>query len=192
MLLTLGRANASKAVIRNLLRHLQPTLSPEYNIDWDQVLGVLAERALVSNKPAASSETFCFLTRRSIVTRVNAIGVMHFLDAMADDWTGSDNNFNGQVWRAETLAKLEYYESEYLRLKESTSLLELALWKARIEYGKDHGEAIAGDNEEMNMDQSEFRLESRISCGADHVVENVLPYLLPPDFVRSQRHQQQR
>ena len=35
MVITLGRANASKAVIRNLLRHLQPTLSPEYIIGWD-------------------------------------------------------------------------------------------------------------------------------------------------------------
>jgi hypothetical protein len=187
MLITLGRANAPKRVMQNLI-DVQQRLSPEYSIDWDQVLRNLAAETEYNIYP----KTFCFLTRCSIVTRVNAIGVMHFRDAMADDWTGSDNNFNGQVWRAETLAKLEYYELEYRKLKESTSLLELALWKATIEYGKDHGEAIAGDNEEMNMDQSEFRLKSRISCGADHVVENVLPYLLPPDFVRSQRHQQQR
>jgi hypothetical protein len=55
MLITLGQANASKAVIRNLLRHLQPTLSPEYNIDWDQVLGELAS---ATRKPVASRETF--------------------------------------------------------------------------------------------------------------------------------------
>jgi hypothetical protein len=35
------------------------------------------------------------------------------------------------------------------------------------------------------MDRSDFRLDCRISCGADHAVENVLPYLLPQDFVRS-------
>jgi hypothetical protein len=54
MVITLGRANASKAVIRNLLRHLQPTLSPEYNIDWDQVLGELAS---ATRKPVVSPET---------------------------------------------------------------------------------------------------------------------------------------
>jgi hypothetical protein len=29
------------------------------------------------------------------------------------------------------------------------------------------------------------RLQCRISCGAEYVIENVLPYLLPPNFVRS-------
>jgi hypothetical protein len=38
--------------------------------------------------------------------RVNAIGVMHFRDAMADDWTGSTLSFNGQAWRDETLQNL--------------------------------------------------------------------------------------
>jgi hypothetical protein len=31
----------------------------------------------------------------------------------------------------------------------------------------------------------EFRLQCRISCGADHVVNNLWPYLLPPIFLRS-------
>jgi hypothetical protein len=31
----------------------------------------------------------------------------------------------------------------------------------------------------------ENRLECRISCGADHVVKNVWPYLLPLNFVGS-------
>ena len=37
----------------------------------------------------------------------------------------------------------------------------------------------------MKMDQSDSRLQCRISCGADHVVDNVWPYLLPPNFERS-------
>jgi hypothetical protein len=188
MLITLGQANASKAVIRNLLRHLQPTLSPEYNIDWDQVLGVLAERGHYGNqrKPVASPETFCFLTRRSIVTRVNAIGVMQFRDAMADDWTGSALSFNRQAWRDETLAKLEYYESEYGRLKETTSILELAIWRMKINDGsKDLCETMGGGNKKIKRDGAEFRLQCRISCGANIVIKNVWPYLLPSKYVHS-------
>jgi hypothetical protein len=188
MVITLGQANASKAVIRNLLRHLQPTLSPEYNIDWDQVLGVLAEHDLYGNQrnSLASPETFCFLTRRSIVTRVNAIGVMQFRDAMANDWTGSALSFNGQAWRDETLAKLEYYESEYRRLKEVTSLLELALWKMKINDGsKDLCETMGGGNKKIKRDGEEFRLQCRISCGANIVIKNVWPYLLPSKCVHS-------
>jgi hypothetical protein len=41
------------------------------------------------------------------------------------DWSGDNyNDFNRQDRHAETLTKLEYYESEYQRLKESTSLLD--------------------------------------------------------------------
>ena len=37
----------------------------------------------------------------------------------------------------------------------------------------------------MEIDQSDFRLQCRISCGADQVVKSVWPYILPPDFVCS-------
>jgi hypothetical protein len=74
------------------------------------------------------------------------------------------------------LSKLEYYESEYQKLKESTSLLELALWKMNIDASTvDNGVAMGDDN----------RLECRTNCGADFVIENVWLYLLPSDFVRS-------
>jgi hypothetical protein len=63
--------------------------------------------------------------------------------------------------------------------------LELALWKIEIDNDNDQGEKMGGGNKKLKMDQSEFRLQCRISCGADHVVENVLPYLLPLDFVRT-------
>jgi len=164
-------------VVGNLLDALQ-TLSPGYNIDWDQVLRELRNVYL-------SNVTFCFLSRCSIAIRVNAIGVKHFRDAMNDYWMGSDNDvFDRQAWHDETLTKLEYYESEHQKLKETTSLLELALWKARIS-SVVHGKVMSGGNKKMRIDQSEFRLQCRISCGADHVVKNVWPHLLPPDFVRS-------
>jgi hypothetical protein len=187
MVITLGKANASKEVIQNLL-DVQLTLSPGYNIDWDSILGVLAERT-ARYEPHASPKTFCFLTRCCIATRVKAIGVEHFRNDMDDDWMGYDKyKLNRQAWHDETLTKLEYYESEYRRLKEMTSLLELAMWKTRMDDARtilDQGETIGGGNKRMKMDPSDFRLHCRISCGADHVVENVWPYLLPPDYVRS-------
>jgi hypothetical protein len=177
MVITLGKASASKGVIQNLI-DVQQSLSSEYNIDWDQVLGMLAEETEYKMSP----KTFCFLTRCSIATRVNAIGVKHFRDATTDDWMGDDNDFNREEWRTETLTKLEYYESEYGRLKEVTSLLELALWKLRMD---DDSKAGGRGNKKIKIDLLEFRLQCRVSCGADHVVENIWPYSLPPDFVRS-------
>ena len=46
----------------------------------------------------------------------------------------------------------------------------------------DDGKTMGGSNKKMKMDESEFKLQCRISCGADAVIENVLPYLLPPYF----------
>ena len=94
----------------------------------------------VRYNPLVSPKTYCFLTRYSISTHVSAICVKHFQDAMAqdamaDEWAGDDfftpraNEFDGEEWRTETLRMLAYYEAESQRLKESTSLLELAMWK---------------------------------------------------------------
>jgi hypothetical protein len=175
MVITLGRANAPVAVIKNLL-DIQHTLSLGYNIDWVQILEELA-RATPRTEPFASSATFCFLTRCSIATRVSAIGVKHFCDNMADNWMGAeDDDFDREMWHNETLTKLEYYESEYENLKETTSLMELALWKMNIDASTVTNSLAMGDNN---------RLECRTNCGADFVIENVLPYLLPSDFVRS-------
>jgi hypothetical protein len=180
MVVTLGRANSSKGVIQNLI-HVQQTYSLGQTINWPMALMELARTFC-----EVSPKIFCFLTRCSIATRVNAIGVKHFRDAMDDDWKGSDYNFNRQEWHIETLTKLEYYESEYQKLKESTSLLELALWKARIDDSSmNHGKAMDAGNKKVKIDPSEFRLQCRISCGAVHVIENVLPYILPSDYMSS-------
>jgi len=57
-------------------------------------------------------------------------------------------------------------------------VLELAVWKAKInESRSDDVVREDVDNKELKIDESEFRLQCRISCGADHI--NVLPYLLP-------------
>jgi hypothetical protein len=177
MVITLGRANAPVSVIQNLL-DIQHTLSPGYNIGWDQIIEELARATTSNDEPFAFPATFCFLTRFSIVTRVSAIGFKHFRDNMTDYWMGNKyNDFDREMWHNETLRKLEYYESEYEKLKVSTSLLELALWKMNIDASAvTNGVAIGDDNN---------RLECRTNCGADFVIENVLPYLLPSDFVRS-------
>ena len=184
MLLTLGRASVSKVVMQNLL-NIQHALSPGYNIDWDRILGELAVPT-EWNEPHANPKTFCSLTRCSIATRVNAIGVKHFRDVMDDYWMGDNkDDFDREEWRDETLTKLEYYESKYRSLKEMTSLLELALWKIKFDDSRDHSKAMSRGKKQLKMDPSDFRLQCRVSCGADHVVENVWPFLLPPEFVRS-------
>ena len=57
-------------------------------------------------------------------------------------------------------------------------MLELALWKMKLdELGK--GENTMS-NKKRKIDGSDFRSRCRISCGADIVIQHVLPYLIIP------------
>lgn len=61
------------------------------------------------------------------------------------------------------------------------SLLELALWKAKIDDSRlDLAESMGICNKKMKMDDTEFRMQCRISCGAEHVVENVCRFFYLP------------
>jgi hypothetical protein len=106
---------------------------------------------------------------------------------MADNWMGDEfSDFDREMWRNEMLTKLEDYESEYQKLKESTSLLELALWNMNIDASKkDNSVAMGGGNKKLKIDTSDFRLQCRTNCGAGFVIENVFPYLVPLNFVRN-------
>ena len=67
--------------------------------------------------------------------------------------------------------KTDHYKSEHCRyVKEGISLLELALWKAKL----DEKEEYAAEGK---VDAESTRVQRRITCGADIVIKNVLPFL---------------
>ena len=68
-------------------------------------------------------------------------------------------------------SKLDFYES----VKEASTMIELALWRVKIEECcNDHRSKRPRLGHEGN-----HRAPFRINCGADIVLRNVLPYLLP-------------
>ena len=64
---------------------------------------------------------------------------------------------------------MEHYKAEHqILLKEAMLLLELALWKAKLE-----------DNE-SNIDAGSVAVvmtQHRVTCGANIVIKNMLPFL---------------
>jgi hypothetical protein len=75
-----------------------------------------------------------------------------------------------------TYTKMEQYKLEHLTLlKEVATLLELALWKVKLEEEENclH-EAVA---ERLKIDGRSARNELRITSGANIVIKNVLPFL---------------
>ena len=80
-----------------------------------------------------------------------------------------------QDWFREVKSILCQYETKYQILKEATSVIELALWKMELNDQSKKGR----HNKKMKIDESDHRGQSRFSCGADIVVQHVLPYLVP-------------
>ena len=78
-------------------------------------------------------------------------------------------------------SKLATYEREFLVLKEGTTMLELFLWKIKINESMSVNPSGGEErsSKKMKIGESEFRSQCRVGCGADSVIENVLPYLLP-------------
>ena len=196
----------SPSEVIDLLVESYKTYHPEYEFDWSGMIRTLVKRhvplaniqrlvsthrnsfsdqcfdiqALVIELAAydkgqerflqpqcTSIETFKYLLQSSITRRLDSLGISR--------WTVELENFikflpeiakNRDRDTQKVYDRLATYES----IKEGTSVLELTLWKLKI-----------------NEDRKKARVDSevshkgqyRINCGADIIMRNVLPYLLP-------------
>ena len=77
------------------------------------------------------------------------------------------------AWLDGVRLKLVEYEDEYNRLKEVTTILELAMWKK--EMNESESKKKRKRTEEPDSD---LREQCRVSCRADIVIEHVLPFLM--------------
>jgi len=127
------------------------------------------------NGPTSSIETLRYLLHLSITNRLDSLNVRRWrieLEKCVNEFP--DNGYVREKGAKALYAKLETYES----LKEGTSVLELALWKTKIDEFVLRGSGQCNKRARIDIDMSQ-REQCRMSCGADIVVRNVLPYLLP-------------
>jgi len=177
---TLGTANTPFGVIQKLY-DMQQENFPEQKIDWMSSNGVLATLTAQNRYCRQSFQTLKSMTKCSIAKRVDAIGV-HWRSAILklfEEELMYNDDFKRQ-WLAEVKDELVQCESEYQTMKEATTILELALWKAKIS-SANSSQGPDRRSKKMKVDGSGLRQECRISCGADHIIPNVLHYLLPGD-----------
>ena len=83
-------------------------------------------------------------------------------------------------WMERVLDSIEHYKIEhYALLKKFTTLLELALWKAKIDESQDERSLGSGHQpaKKAKIDTKTARQEQRITSGANIVIKNVLPFL---------------
>ena len=71
---------------------------------------------------------------------------------------------------------MEHFRNEHrVLLKEATTLLELAIWKAKLDEKEDC--SIEGRAKKAKIDTAGARINRRITSGANIVIRNVLPFL---------------
>ena len=84
-----------------------------------------------------------------------------------------DKTYEIWRWMGVVIDKMDHYKDEHYRyLREGITLLELALWKAKL-----LGETEDSQSKKAKVDSDNARKEKRITCGADTVIKNVLPFL---------------
>ena len=128
----------------------------------------LAEHRHFSFKP------FRLLIQHGYTERVNAIGLKKMRDEITARMNTSAPPYcNCKSWLEGVRSKLVQYEEEYIRLKEATTILELAMWKNEM------NESDTKKRKRTEESGSNYRQQCRIGCSADIVIDHVLPYLLP-------------
>jgi len=171
MLQTLGRSNAPLEVIQSLLRVQQKSF-PRQIIDWEDVLAK-------SFSFDVSMDTFCSLVKCSITTRLNVIGIKKWREEITNKLqTKPEHSWSNcrSEWLSGVESKLQYYELEYQKLKEVTLILELALWRAKVNENKQYDKRRRQGKREK-IDELSVRKLCRDSCGAGVIIGHVLPFL---------------
>ncbi len=76
--------------------------------------------------------------------------------------------------------RIDHYKTEHFKLlKEFTSLLELALWKAKLNEKEEVGNAVdIQKTKKAKIDEDAARQDLRITSGANIVIKNVLSFLV--------------
>jgi hypothetical protein len=75
-------------------------------------------------------------------------------------------------WMDSVTNRLVYYRGAHYQLtREAMTILELALWKAKLDDSEE------GGNDKIDSVDASARQEAHIRCGASVVIKNVLPFL---------------
>eukprot|EP00985_Skeletonema_marinoi_P022476 scaffold14366_cov128-Skeletonema_marinoi.AAC.1 len=79
-------------------------------------------------------------------------------------------------WVDSVIDKMDHHKAAHHRyVKQALTLLELAVWKAKLDE-KDENSAT-GRTKKAKLDGESVRKEKRVTCGANTVIKNVLPFL---------------
>jgi len=178
MMWTMVASNAPKEMIQNLF-HVQQESFPDQDIDW--------WRSFIEELPHINIDnvlqrTFQAIVQCCISKRLNEIGLKLWREDIQihlETFSTLENKRKRIPWLNGMNSKLIQFESEYTKLKEATTLLQLASWKNKM--------CLVNGNKKRHNKKAKIensvREQCRISCGADIIIEHVLPYLVSMPYV---------
>jgi hypothetical protein len=152
---------------------------PEQPIDWEYLLDKFVMPSLSSINHALFTQRMRFLVMCGMSERVGALAFQVWRDHITNMIYTADYKWdkdNRPILRR-IQEKLAYFEDELHRLKEVTSILELAVWKLRMNESI-LKESTTRHQKKIKTDESSIRQQCRVTCGADSVIRHILPYLI--------------
>jgi hypothetical protein len=181
MVETMGRCDTPNDSIENLLSVKQMHF-PDQPIDWEYLLNKFAGPSKCSFPGRPFLERMRFLFSCGLSSRVKTLAFTLWRDHIitmiqtADFKWGNDNRSILHTIRN----KLVHFEDELPKLKDVTTILELALWKMNMSENG-HQDRATQSQKKMKADDSSIRNQNRVTCGADVVIGHVLPFLINTD-----------
>ena len=111
--------------------------------------------------------------------RTEMIAEINRINQVLPTTPADGKTFEIRQWMHSVLDKMDHYKAEHNRyVKEGITLLELALWKAKLgEQEETSVDSAEGKTKKAKVDAESTRKRKRITCGADMVIKNVLPFL---------------
>ena len=178
MVETMGRTDTPKESIENLL-WVKQVHFPSQPIDWDHLLDQFASSSLHSSFKSTSTERMRYLFNCCMSDHVEALRFKVWRDHITNMIYTANFEYNGDNFGIlnRIQEKVAYFEDELPKLKEIMTILELALWKLRMNEKIPEEEATRYQKK-IKTDESSMRRQCRITCGADVVIGHVLPFLI--------------
>lgn len=174
MVTTLGKNNVSYICIHDVL-DMYNSLCLN-NVDWEALVIELAQPGSKCGK-----FTMRFIVRSVITKRLSLVGIGNCREGMikdVDSWQYQQD----RVGRYKKLfSKLKTYEYQ----NEVATLLELALWKFKMDQSATTNQSKTDEGSKKKARTGEDRLESHASCGADIILPHVVAFLFRKEKLES-------
>ena len=139
---------------------------PDQTIDWVYLLDKFALPSLYSFGGLPFQERIKNLIMCGMSDRVENLAFKVWCDHITD----MIRNMDKTDILCRIQAKIAHFEDEYPRLKEITSIIELALWKSGMD--------ASHLQKKIKTNKLSIRRQCRMTCRADVVINLVLPYLM--------------